>query len=403
MNLHKINFKNNDNQNLAGRLEMPDNQKPLAFAIFAHCFTCSKNLLAVTNISRALAKAGIAVLRFDFTGLGESEGDFENTNFSGNVADLVSAAKYLENNYSAPSLLIGHSLGGAAVIMVAEKINSVKAVVTINAPSDPEHVKNSLQNDLNEILTKGEASINLVGRKFTIKKQFLDDLEKQPLRQVVGRFKKALLIMHSPQDETVSINNAEDIYLAASHPKSFISLDGANHLLTDKEDSIYVGHVIAAWVTRYIAFAENEIQQNEKKVSASLNAMDGFTTKMQMGNHKSIADEPESFGGKDLGPTPYDLVSGGLAACSAMTIQMYAKRKKWQIDTVKVSVDYGKEHALDCEDCESESSKIGTFKREISFEGNLDEKQTLKLLEIADKCPVHKTLMAKNQIFTLLV
>ncbi len=402
MNLHKINFKNSENQNLAGRLEMPNDQKPHNFVIFAHCFTCTKNLLAVTNISRALTKSGFAVLRFDFTGLGESEGDFENTNFSGNVSDLISASKYLEEHYSAPSLLIGHSLGGAAVIMAAEKLENIKAVVTINSPSDPSHVKNSLQKDLNEIVTQGEASVNLVGRNFTIKKQFLDDLEKQPLKEVVKRFKKALLIMHSPQDTTVSIKNAEEIYIAATHPKSFVSLDGANHLLTDKKDSIYVGNVIAAWVTKYLNIEIVENKSNSKKVSASLNAIDGFTTKMQMGRHFSIADEPESFGGNDFGPTPYDLIGGGLAACTAMTIQMYAKRKKWDVKNVEVVVTYSKEHAVDCENCGNEIAKIDTFKRKISFEGQLDEIQTKKLLEIADKCPVHKTLHSKTQIITSL-
>lgn len=403
MTLHEINFKNGDNQLLAGRLEMPANQLPHNFAVFAHCFTCSKNLLAVTNISRTLTKAGFGVLRFDFTGLGESEGDFENTNFSGNVEDLISAAKYLESNYKSPTLLIGHSLGGPAVIMAANKLPKVKAVVTINSPSDPEHVKQNLQNDLNKILSEGEATVNLVGRNFTIKKQFLDDLSKQPIKEVVKEFKKALLIMHSPQDKTVSVSNAEEIYLAAHHPKSFISLDGADHLLSNKEDSQYAGNVIAAWALKYLPTPRPEILNTTHQVVASLNQDEKFSTQLKLGNHLFTADEPITFGGNDFGPNPYELLSGGLAACTAMTIQMYAHRKNWPVTNVEVHVDYGKQHAQDCKNCDDDSAKIDTFTREIMFKGDLDPKQRKRLLEIADKCPVHKTLQTETQIITTLI
>ncbi|WP_432410374.1 bifunctional alpha/beta hydrolase/OsmC family protein [Rasiella sp. SM2506] len=403
MNLHKVNFPNHENLKLAGRLELPADQQPHNFAIFAHCFTCTKNLLAVKNVSRALTAAGFGVLRFDFTGLGESEGDFENTNFSGNVEDLLAAAKFLEKEYKAPTLLIGHSLGGTAVLMAAAKLASIKAVVTINAPSDPEHVKNHLEQDLEKIEREGKAQVNLSGRPFTIRKHFLDDLKKQPIKEVVGSMRKALLILHSPQDATVSVNNAEEIYMAAHHPKSFVSLDGADHLLSRKEDSEYAGNVIAGWASRYMEIPERETISSKHDVVASLNKNDGFTTDLKLGTHYLTADEPTSFGGNDYGPTPYELVSSGLAACTVMTLQMYAKRKGWDVQNVQVHISYNKQHAIDCKDCEAETAKIDTFTREIKFEGNLDEKQLKRLLQIADKCPVHKTLHSETQIVTKLI
>lgn len=403
MNLHKVNFPNQEELTLAGRLELPADQQPHNFAIFAHCFTCTKNLLAVKNVSRALTAAGFGVLRFDFTGLGESEGDFENTNFSGNVEDLLAAAAFLEKEYSAPTLLIGHSLGGTAVVMAAAKLSNIKAVATINAPSDPEHVKHHLEQDIEKIRREGKAQVNLSGRPFTIKEHFLDDLKKQPIKEVVGSFRKALLLLHSPQDATVSVNNAEEIYRAAHHPKSFVSLDGADHLLSRKEDSLYAGKVIAGWASRYVEIPERVSIATKHDVAASLTNNDGFTTDLKLGKHYLTADEPIAFGGKDYGPTPYELLSSGLAACTVMTIQMYAKRKEWDLQNVQVHISYNKQHALDCEDCENESTKIDTFIRDIKFEGNLDEKQLKRLLQIADKCPVHKTLHSETQIITNLI
>jgi putative redox protein len=328
MNIQKVSFTNKENEELAGRLELPLEQEPHNFAIFAHCFTCSKNLTAVKNVGRALTKAGFGVLRFDFTGLGESEGDFENTNFSGNVDDLLEAATFLEKNYKAPSLLIGHSLGGAAAIFAASQLNSIKAVAVINSPSNPLHVKRLLKDSAAEISQKGKANVNLGGREFTIKKQFLDDLENKPLTKVVSDFRKALLILHSPQDTTVSIKNAEEIYKAAFHPKSFVSLDGADHLLSKKEDSLYVGNVIAGWASRYVDILPQEEVKSKSSVAASLDMDDKFTTHLKLGDHYLTADEPTSFGGNNYGPSPYEFLSAGLAACTAMTIQMYAKRKK---------------------------------------------------------------------------
>ncbi|RDY61188.1 bifunctional alpha/beta hydrolase/OsmC family protein [Flagellimonas nanhaiensis] len=405
MSLQKVNFKNKNGENLVGRLELPADRHPHNFAIFAHCFTCTKNLLAVKNISKALTANGFAVLRFDFTGLGESEGDFSDTNFSGNVEDLVAAADFLKENYSAPTLLIGHSLGGAAAIFAAQDIPSISAVATIGAPSNPVHVKHLLQSGLDEIQSKGEAVVNLGGRDFKIKQQFIQDLQEQSLPKVAKNLRKPLLILHSPQDITVEIKNAEEIYVAAHHPKSFVSLDGADHLLSNKKDSAYVGEVISGWAKRYLLVPEkvDSSLSTKHQVIASLDGEDGYTTQMKVGNHHMIADEPESFGGSDFGPSPYEFLSAGLSACTVMTIQMYARRKGWPVDNVEVHTSYDKSHAEDCQNCEEDSAKIDTFHREIKLTGNLDEKQKKRIMQIADKCPVHKTLHSEVQVLNKLV
>ena len=403
MNLQKIEFQNREGQKLVGRLELPVDRHPHNFAIFAHCFTCNKNLAAVKNIGRALTSNGFGVLRFDFTGLGESEGDFADTNFSGNVEDLVAAADYLAENHTTPTLLVGHSLGGAAVLFAAADIPSIKAVATIGAPSNPVHVKHLFKSNLEEIEASGKAKVNLSGRDFTIKKQFLDDLESKSLPETAKQLRKALLIMHSPQDDTVGIKNAEEIYLAARHPKSFVSLDGADHLLMNKKDSIYTGEVIAGWAKRYVDLPDEDQLKTKHQVVASLDKEDGFTTAMKVGNHYMVADEPISYDGNDFGPSPYELVSAGLSACTAMTVQMYTKRKDWPLDNIEVHTSYGKDHATDCEDCEADTAKIDTFHREIKLTGDLDEKQKNRILEIADKCPVHKTLYSETQVITKLI
>ncbi|WP_299211524.1 bifunctional alpha/beta hydrolase/OsmC family protein [uncultured Aquimarina sp.] len=403
MSLSKITFTNAEGQTLSGRLELPADQHPHNFALFAHCFTCNKNLGAVRNISRALTSQGFGVLRFDFTGLGESEGDFADTNFSGNVEDLVAAADFLAQEYQAPSLLIGHSLGGAAAIFAAAEIDSIKAVATIGAPSDPTHVQHLLRSGLEEIEANGKAVVNLSGRDFTIKKQFLDDLETKSLPTVAKNLNKAILVMHSPQDTTVGIKNAEEIYHAAKHPKSFVTLNGADHLLMRKEDSIYAGKVIAGWSSRYVDVPEEPNLKSQHHVVASLGNDEGYTTQMKVGNHYMVADEPENVGGHDFGPSPYELVSAGLSACTAMTIKMYVARKGWDLQNVEVHTSYDKKHMEDCENCEDPTAKIDTFEREIKLEGDLDEKQITRILQIADKCPVHKTLHSETQVITTLI
>jgi len=405
MNTQKVTFQNKEGQKLIGRLELPIDRHPHNFALFAHCFTCTKNLSAVRNISKALTTNGFGVLRFDFTGLGDSEGDFADTNFSGNVGDLVVAADFLAQNHVSPTLLIGHSLGGAAVIFGAKEIHSVKAVATVGAPSNPVHVKHLLKSGLDEIKQTGEAVVNLSGRDFKIKKQFLDDLESKSLPETVKALRKPLLVMHSPQDDTVGIKNAEEIYVAAHHPKSFVSLDGADHLLFNKKDSLYVGEVVSGWAKRYLSIDDkvSPTLKTNHHVAASLDSEDGFTTQMKVGNHYMLADEPESYGGNDFGPSPYELVSAGLSACTVMTLQMYAKRKGWPLANAEVHTSYSKTHAQDCEACENDSAKIDTFHRELKLTGNLDEKQKQRLIQIADKCPVHKTLHSETQVITTLV
>lgn len=403
MNTENVTFQNKSGEQLSGKLELPPDRHPHNFAIFAHCFTCSKNLLAVKNISRALTKKGFGVLRFDFTGLGESEGDFKDTNFSGNVEDLIAAAAYVAENYKKPSLLVGHSLGGAAALFAAAEIESIQAVATIGAPADPEHVNHLFKSSLEKIEKEGKAVVTLAGREFTIKKQFVDDLKNKSLAEVVKNMRKSLLVMHSPQDNTVGISNAKLIYEAAFHPKSFISLDGADHLLQNKKDSLYAGEVIASWAQRYIELPDNLKLHTEHEVVASLDTSNGFTTQMKLGEHYITADEPESAGGHNFGPTPYEFLSAGLAACTAMTIKMYARFKKWELENIEVHIDYSKEHASDCENCESSQAKIDTFKRELKITGNLDDTQKAKLLEIADKCPVHRTLHNEIRIKTNMI
>ncbi|WP_276389960.1 bifunctional alpha/beta hydrolase/OsmC family protein [Eudoraea chungangensis] len=395
-----IKFRNREGELLSGKLDLPADQHPHNYVLFAHCFTCNKNLLAISNISRSLISKGFGVFRFDFTGLGESEGDFEDSNFSGNVEDLVAASQYLSENYASPSLLIGHSLGGAAVLAAAPKIPSVKAVATIGAPSNPNHVQHLFKSDLEEIKKNGLAKVNIGGRDFTIKKQFLEDLKASSTQDIVDKNNVALLFMHSPQDSIVGIKNAEELYIAAHHPKSFVTLDGADHLLTNKSDSLYVGNVIGSWVEKYIPLPKPANLKSKYQVVAKLSNNDGFTTDLKMGQHYLTADEPVNYGGNDFGPSPYELVSAGLSACTAMTMQMYAKRKNWDLKEVEVHTSYGKDHAVDCEKCESNSSKIDTFQRLIKMTGNLDLKQKERLLEIADKCPVHRTLHSETQVIT---
>lgn len=401
MSSTKITFKNREGLDLNGSIELPENRTPHNFVLFAHCFTCNKNFFAVKNISESLISHGFGVLRFDFTGLGESEGEFEDSNFSGNVEDLFAAAQFLKENYKAPALLVGHSLGGAAVLYASNKIDSVKAVATIGAPAHIGHVKHLIKDNLEEIQNKGKAAVNIGGRNFHIKKQFLEDLENKDLIEIIANIKKSLLILHSPQDTIVGIKNAEEIYLAAKHPKSFISLDGADHLLSRKVDSKYAGDIIGSWAHRYIDLPKEEELQTDLDVIAHLGP-EGFTTQIKAGRHHLIADEPEKVGGNDFGPNPYEFVSAGLAACTSMTLQMYAKRKGWKLDFVETHVNYGREYASDCEHCEEEGTRIDTFHRILKVKGDLDESQQKRLLEIADKCPVHKSLSTPTQIITSL-
>ncbi len=388
----KLRFPNAEGQTLAARLELPVDKQIKSYALFAHCFTCTKNLMAVTNISRALTAKGIAVLRFDFTGLGESEGDFADSNFSGNVQDLICAADYLKDHYQAPKILIGHSLGGAAVLMAAAQLDYVEAVSTVGAPADVPHVQHLFQDSVEEINASGVANVLLGGRPFTIKKQFIEDLEKNDLATIIPQIRKPLLVLHSPQDDTVDITNAEKIYKAAHHPKSYISLDGADHLLTKKEDALYVGEVIASWAVRYIPTGTIDPIDTDHQVVVRNEMEKGLLTEIMANGHYLIADEPKSIGGTDLGGTPYDLLLSSLGACTAITIRMYANHKGLPLDEVKVHMTRKKRHGADAQNLDA-NSMIEFIDREIELTGDLTDQQRHRILEIGDKCPVHKTLV----------
>ncbi len=401
MRKQNISFENQAGEKLSGILDLPVS-KPRAFALFAHCFTCSKNLRAATTISRALTNAGFAVLRFDFTGLGQSEGEFADSNFSSNVEDLLAAANYLSENHAAPSILIGHSLGGTAVLQAAHSIPSAVAVASIGSPANPSHVAHMFEGKREELEQAGSVEVNLGGRPFRIKRQFLQDLEQQEMPASLGRLRKAVLILHSPLDETVEIDNASELFQAAKHPKSFVSLDNADHLLTREADALYAGDVIQAWAARFLPEkAESETAVAEGVVLARTDA-GGFFTELQAGPHHLVADEPTAVGGSNLGPTPYGLLSAALGACTTMTLQMYAARKKLNLDSVSVEVSHGKVHADDCVNCETPSAKVDEFQKVIHLKGNLSEDERKRLLEIADRCPVHKTLHSEVIVRTEL-
>jgi putative redox protein len=399
----RFQFPGADGSQLAAALELPEGQ-PLAYALFAHCFTCGKDVLAAKRIAVALAAKGIAVLRFDFTGLGSSEGDFANSTFSSNVADLVRAADHLRETRKAPAILIGHSLGGAAVLAAAAKIPEAKCVVTIAAPSDPAHVTGLFADRIDDIRRQGEVEVSLAGRPFHIKREFLDDIAEHNLMDHVARLHKALLIMHSPTDDTVGIDNATRIFIAAKHPKSFVSLAGADHLLSDRRDGMYAADVIAAWAERYIDAAAPEVAAAPGEAPRNVVVRETRNSKFQqavcIGPHRLLADEPVAAGGEDTGPGPYDFLLAGLGACTSMTMRLYADRKALPLERVTVTLEHSRIHAEDCAECETKAGMLDQIDRTIAMEGALDPEQRGKLLEIADKCPVHRTLTSEIRIVT---
>jgi len=398
-NLKSVQFKNAQGEMLSARIDFPESQKVEAYALFAHCFTCNKSLGAIRNISKALNQKGIAVMRFDFTGLGSSQGDFSETNFSSNISDLVFAAEFLTQSYSAPQIIIGHSLGGAASIFATSQIKSIKVVATIGAPSKPTHVQHLVANKMTEIQEKGVAEVIIGERPFHIKKQFIEDLQTKNMSEVLHQLRKPLLIMHAPFDEVVGIDSAAEIFKAALHPKSFISLDKANHLMSNPVDSIYVGNTIAAWASRYINLKTvDETKPDSENVAAVINDEPGYTVDLYAKNHHWLADEPKNLGGNDLGPNPYDLLASALGACTSMTLKMYAQRKKWNLTKVITDVKFSKIHQQDSEGYEQKDSLIQHFDVNIHIKGDLDEAQRNRLLEIAHKCPVHKSLKGDIQI-----
>ncbi len=400
----KITFPGSQGHSLSARLEKPTGE-PRAYALFAHCFTCSKDIFAASRIASELASHGIAVLRFDFTGLGSSEGEFANTNFSSNVGDLVAAAHYLGDNFQAPKILIGHSLGGAAVLAAAAQVPSAVAIATIGAPSDPGHVAHLFAEDREQIENEGEAEVVLGGRHFKIQKQFVDDISEVKLDSAISTLQKALLVFHAPMDETVGIENAGHIFQAAKHPKSFVSLDDADHLLSRRQDSRYVAAVLSAWAMRYIGdqVVDKNLKSTAGQVVVAENGIGRFSQSVSINNHHQLyADEPESYGGNDSGPGPYDLLMAGLGACTSMTLRMYAERKGIALEHVFVRLKHDKIHAEDCLDCQSTKGKVDHIEREIEVIGDIDTATRQRLLEIADKCPVHKTLHSEVMISSRL-
>lgn len=402
--LHEVSFPGSSGDTLSGRLDLPADGEAVACAIFAHCFTCSKNLNVAVNIARALTQRGIATLRFDFTGLGTSEGEFADSSFSSNVGDLIAAAAFLEGELQAPSILIGHSLGGSATLCAAKHIPSAKAVVTIGSPFDPWHAAGLLGGSHAEIEAAGEATVQIGERPFRIRKQLLEDLREQRLDDSLRDLDAALLVMHSPLDQTVGIENAARIYTAAKHPKSFVSLGDADHLLSDERDACYAGDVIATWASRYLPERPvptvEELRTTERVVTRTGDS--GFLTEIMADHHGLVADEPLAVGGTDLGPTPYDLLLAGLGACTGMTLRMYADRKKWPLDEVRVHLRHDRIHAQDEEACEDDAdARVDRIRRIVEICGDdLDDEQRARLLEIADKCPVHRTLEAGVRIET---
>jgi uncharacterized OsmC-like protein/alpha-beta hydrolase superfamily lysophospholipase len=403
MPAERFDFRNAEGQTLAALLDRPDGEIR-AVALFAHCFTCGKHNRAARHIADGLKQRGIAALRFDFTGLGASEGEFANTTFSSNVDDLVAAADHLRSTLAAPAILIGHSLGGAAVLAAAHRIPEARAVVTIAAPFDPAHVTGLFNERVADIAAKGEGEVSIAGRSFPIRRALLDDIGQQNLATRIANLRKALLVFHSPTDDTVGIDNASHIFTTAKHPKSFISLAGADHLLSRTGDAVYVAHVVAAWAERYLDMAEGEgvgaeIPEGTVVVRETRNGL--FQQEIAVGKHRFVADEPVAAGGRDTGPGPYDLLLAALGACTSMTIRLYADRKQIPLERTLVQLRHQKIYAADCADCETKEGKIDHIDREISFEGDLDAATRARLLDIADKCPVHRTLKSEVDIRTV--
>jgi uncharacterized OsmC-like protein/alpha-beta hydrolase superfamily lysophospholipase len=403
MPAEKFDFRNAQGQTLAALLDRADGP-PRAVALFAHCFTCGKDNRAARRIAEGLKPHGIAVLRFDFTGLGASEGEFANTTFSSNVDDLVAAADHLRNTLAAPAILIGHSLGGAAVLAAAHRIAEARAVVTINAPCDPAHVAGLLGEHVADIQAQGEVEVKLAGRPFRIRRALLDDIAEQNLSARIAALHKALLIFHAPGDDTVGIENASHIFTTAKHPKSFISLPGADHLISRSSDAAYVASVIAAWAERYLDMAADAPATDDTEAGTVLvreTRRGQFQQEIIVGAHRLMADEPVRAGGMDRGPGPYDLLLAGLGACTAMTLRLYADRKQLPLRRTQVRLRHNKIHAVDCAECETKEGLLDRIERAITLDGDLDAGQRARLMEIADKCPVHRTLKSEIDIRTV--
>jgi uncharacterized OsmC-like protein/pimeloyl-ACP methyl ester carboxylesterase len=401
MPTERFTFTGHSGDALAARLDLPEGPH-LATALFAHCFTCGKDIAAARRIAQRLTAEGIAVLRFDFTGLGHSAGEFQNTSFTSNVGDLVNAAEALAARDMAPVLLIGHSLGGAAILKAAPRIASSRAVVTLGAPFDPGHVTHNFGDALDEIRRDGAGEVNLGGRPVRIGRGFVEDVEGAAITEDVANLGRALLVLHAPLDEVVGIDNATRIFTTAKHPKSFVTLDDADHLVSRGRDAEYAAGVIASWAQRYLDLRPPAPPPGapEGVTRVSESDPDGFLQDIMAGpKHHVLGDEPKSYGGTDRGLTPYQFLAAGLGACTSMTVRMYARRKGWPLDHVSVDVTHDKVHA---QDAGNGMRPLETFTRLIKLEGKLTEDQRARLVEIADKCPVHRTLERGSHVHTEL-
>ena len=375
-------FPNAAGERLSGRLELPVGSTK-AWALFAHCFTCGKDNKAAVRISRRLAGAGIGVLRFDFTGLGASEGDFGSAGFIHNVKDLVAAADAMTSAGMPPMLLVGHSLGGAAVLAAAGSLPGIHAVATIAAPFDVEHALHQFDPaGLETIKREGSGVVAIGSRPFTVRKEFVASLREQDQGARLAKLKRPLLLLHSPIDQVVGIENVTSLYLAAKHPKSFVSLDGADHLLSDARDADFAADMISAWAGRYLP-AMPPTAASQFDAEAEETRLGKFQLAMRAGKAAFIADEPESAGGLGSGPTPFNLLSAALAACTTMTLRLYADRKGWPVERIRTGVTHRKDKGAE---------KPDVFSRRVEIEGAIDEAQHVELLGVADRCPVHRTL-----------
>lgn len=389
-------FESPKGYRLSGRIEQPETT-PRGWAILAHCFTCGKESRAAVRLARALALTGIGVLRFDFAGLGKSGGEFADATFAADVGDLIAAGGAMGAAGMEPSLLVGHSLGGAAALAAAGDMPGIRAVATIGAPADVAHVLHQFDTaSLERIERDGEVEVQLANRPFIVRKSFVDDLRKHDLEARVAGLHRPLLIMHAPRDATVGIENASRIFAAAKHPKSFISLDDADHLLTGQADADYAATMIAAWAARYLPQLIADLPQVEdaEGVVAEETGNGLFQLAIRSGGHRLTADEPKSVGGLGSGLSPYDLVSAGLAACTTMTMRLYAQRKDFPLERARTTVVHSKR---------ADVTPADLFTRTITLEGPLSEEQRENILAIADRCPVDLTLVRGADIQTRLI
>lgn len=397
----KYDFVATAGHKLAGTISMPVG-KPRATAIFAHCFTCTRASLAATRISRALADRGIAVLRFDFTGLGESEGDFAQAGFARSVDDLLAAANFLGETIAPPALLIGHSLGGAAALVAASRMDSLKALVTLGAPSDAVNILKSIKGDLAAIERDGEGDVTIAGRPFRIRAAFLAEAREASVVKAVAALRIPVLFAHAPHDAIVSIDHAAILFQAAKHPKSFLSLENADHLLTQPADSAWAADIISAWTARHLPIALSETLDVDTSVRV-VSAQPGFAVEVTARQHRWRADEPPAIGGSDTGPTPYDLLLGALGACTAMTMRMVATRENINVDSIAIALGHDRNHARDCDHCSEPSARIEAIQRRIKIVGEMSEAQRQRLTDVASKCPVHRTLTGTVHIHDTIV